>query len=138
MPPHLHPRSRSTMSLFTTTLAVSFLVVATPHFLPCPVDPRALADSPDPDALSGQPRKRRRRILKEETCNDIMSEERRKMKEAEECTIPKRECPVPKPGGLIGQVLGLSKTEEEEEQTSVTTEVQRARRKNTSADGEAS
>ncbi|KAK7187638.1 hypothetical protein PSPO01_06372 [Paraphaeosphaeria sporulosa] len=138
MPPHLHPRSRSTMSLFTTTLAVSFLVVATPHLLPCPVDPRALADSADPDALSGQPKRRRRRILKEETCNDIMGEERRKMKDVEEWAIPKRECPVPKPGGLIGQVLGLKKTEEEEEQISVTTQVQRARRKPTSADGEGS
>lgn len=126
------------MSLFTTTLAVSFLVVATPHLLPCPVDPRALADSPDPDALSGQPKRRRRRILKDETCNDIMSEERRKMKEAEEWATPKRECPVPKPGGLIGQVLGLKKAEEEEEQTSVTTQVQRARRKPTPADGEGS
>ncbi|KAF2451700.1 hypothetical protein P171DRAFT_10555 [Karstenula rhodostoma CBS 690.94] len=138
MPPHLHPRSRSTMSLFTTTLAVSFLVVATPHLLPCPVDPRALADSPDPDALSGQPRRRRRRIAKEETCNDIMSEERRKMKEAEEWATPKRECPVPKPGGLIGQVLGLKKTEDEDEETSVTTQVQRARRRPTSPDGERS
>jgi cytochrome c oxidase assembly factor 2 len=126
------------MSLFTTTLAVSFLVVATPHLLPCPVDPRTLADSQDPDALSGQPRRRRRRILKEETCNDTMSEERRKMKEAEEWATPKRECPVPKPGGLIGQVLGLKKAEEEEEQPSVTTQIQRARRKPTSEDGEGS
>lgn len=138
MPPHLHPRSRSTMSLFTTTLAVSFLVVATPHFLPCPVDPRALADSSDPDALSGQSKRRRRRIPKDETCNDVMSEERRKMKETEEWATPKRECPVPKPGGLIGQVLGLKKTEDEEEQTSVTVQVQRARRKTASADGEES
>lgn len=139
MPPHLHPRSRSTMSLFTTTLAVSFLVVATPHLLPCPVDPRALADSPDPDALSGQPRRRRRRVPKDETCNDIMSEERRKMKEAEEWATPKRECPVPKPGGLIGQVLGLKKGDEDgEQQPSITTQIQRARRKPTSASEEES
>ncbi|KAL1593269.1 hypothetical protein SLS60_010877 [Paraconiothyrium brasiliense] len=110
MPPHLHPRSH----------------------------PRTLADSSDPDALSGQPRRRRRKVPKDETCNDIMSEERRKIKEAEEWATPKRECPVPKPGGLIGQVLGLKKTEEEEEQPSITTQIQRARRKPRSMDEEGS
>ncbi|KAF1966114.1 hypothetical protein BU23DRAFT_603799 [Bimuria novae-zelandiae CBS 107.79] len=136
MPPHLHPRSRSTMSLFTTTLMVSFLVVATPHLLPCPVDPRTLADSPEPEALSGRPR-RRRRAPKEETCHEVMSEERRVTKEAGEWATPKRECPVPKPGGLIGQVLGLKKEEGEEvEQPSITTQIQRARRKPRSSDEE--
>ncbi|KAF2659170.1 hypothetical protein K491DRAFT_563072, partial [Lophiostoma macrostomum CBS 122681] len=108
MPPHLHPRSRMTTSLFTTTLAISFLVVATPHLLPCPVDRRALADSTDPEALSGK-RRRRRKVSEEETCNTVMSEERRKKAEREEWKAPKRECPVPKPGGLIGQVLGVKK-----------------------------
>ncbi|CAI6342130.1 unnamed protein product [Periconia digitata] len=132
MPPHLHPRSRMTMSLFTSTLMVSFLVVATPHFLPCPVDPRTLTDSASPDALSGEPRKRRRRrVPREETCNDVMSEERRKMQEAEEewTMSKKRECPVPKPGGLIGQVLGLKSHQQdgEDERPSVTTQVRTAR-----------
>ncbi|KAF1948875.1 hypothetical protein CC80DRAFT_482194 [Byssothecium circinans] len=132
MPPHLHPRSRMTMSLFTSTLMVSFVVVAAPHLLPCPVDPRTLADSADPDALSGEPRKRRRRrISREETCNDVMSEERRKVKEVDEWATPKREreCPVPKPGGLIGQVLGLKKESDgREEEDSVTRQVVRVRR----------
>lgn len=126
MPPHLHPRSRMTTSLFTTTLAISFLVVATPHLLPCPVDTRALADSADPEALSGK--RRRRRIPKDETCNDVMSEERRIKKQSEEWKSPKRECPVPKPGGLIGQVLGIKKENEEEEELSVTKEIERMRR----------
>ncbi|KAF2690449.1 hypothetical protein K458DRAFT_439411 [Lentithecium fluviatile CBS 122367] len=130
MPPHLHPRSRMTTSLFTTTLMVSFLVVATPHLLPCPVDPRALADSPNPDALSGEPRRRRRRrVPREETCNDVMSEERRKLNEADEWATPKRECPVPKPGGLIRQVLSLKKVADNvEEPPSVTKQVETARR----------
>ncbi|KAH8728587.1 hypothetical protein GQ44DRAFT_674905 [Phaeosphaeriaceae sp. PMI808] len=81
MPPHLHPRSRMTTSLFTTTLMISFLVVAAPHLLPCPVDPRTFADSADP---TSEARRARRR----------------------EKLAPKRECPVPKPGGLMGQVLG--------------------------------
>lgn len=116
MPPHLHPRSRSTISLFTTTLAISFLVVATPHLLPCPVDNRAFADS-NPDAFSGK--RRRRRVPTEETSNDAASEDRRmkleRQRRDEEWRVPKRECPVPKPGGLIGQVLGIKKEEDEEE-----------------------
>src|SRR4051794_14607305 len=109
MPPHLHPRSRMTTSLFTTTLMVSFIVVAAPHIIPCPVDPRTLADSADP---TGKIRPRRRRKpLEEETCNNVMSEERRKRAEFEERLRPKRECPVPKPGGLIGQVLGVQANE---------------------------
>ncbi|KAF2871740.1 hypothetical protein BDV95DRAFT_572693 [Massariosphaeria phaeospora] len=133
MPPHLHPRSRMTTSLFTTTLMVSFLVVATPHLLPCPVDPRTLADSADPDALSGQPRRRRRRRVpreepetETETCNAVMSEERGKRREAEdEWVAPKRECPVPKPSGLIAQVLGVRK--DGQEKGEVVKEVERAR-----------
>jgi cytochrome c oxidase assembly factor 2 len=114
-----------TTSLFTTTLMVSFLVVAAPHLIPCPVDPRTLADSPDP---TGENRRRRRRRLPEdETCNDIMSDERRKRKLLEEKLAPKRECPVPKPGGLIGQVLGL-KEEKDEDRPSITSRVERARK----------
>jgi cytochrome c oxidase assembly factor 2 len=103
-----------TTSLFTTTLMVSFLVVAAPHLIPCPVDPRTLTDSADP---TGQNRRRRRRKLpEEETCNDVMSEERRRMQLVEEKLAAKRECPVPKPGGLIGQVLGVQNEEDQEVQ----------------------
>jgi cytochrome c oxidase assembly factor 2 len=123
-----------TTSLFTTTLAISFLVVATPHLLPCPVDNRAFADS-NPDAFSG--RRRRRMVPKEETCNDITSEERKQKLERqrrdEEWRAPKRECPVPKPGGLIGQVLGIKK--EEDEEPSLQSQLNIVRR-NTRANGE--
>jgi cytochrome c oxidase assembly factor 2 len=118
-----------TTSLFTTTLALSFLVVATPHLLPCPVDRRVLADSADPEALR---RKRRRtKVDTEETCNDVMGEERmRKRLEQEEWAVPKRECPVPKPGGLIGQVLGVKKGDEGE--PSVQSELERLRKNGSS------
>ncbi|KAH6631775.1 hypothetical protein F5144DRAFT_602557 [Chaetomium tenue] len=46
-PPHLHPRSRMTSSLFATTVLASFLVVALPHILPCPAPRRAYADGGD-------------------------------------------------------------------------------------------
>ncbi|KAH7068954.1 hypothetical protein BKA63DRAFT_98449 [Paraphoma chrysanthemicola] len=132
MPPHLHPRSRMTTSLFTTTLMVSFLVVAAPHLIPCPVDPRTLADSPDP---TGENRRRRRRRLPEdETCNDVMGEERRKRKLLEEKLSPKRECPVPKPGGLIGQVLGLKDKTEDDERPSIRSRVEKARKESQSKD----
>ncbi|KAF1831004.1 hypothetical protein BDW02DRAFT_633200 [Decorospora gaudefroyi] len=111
MPPHLHPRSRMTTSLFTTTLMVSFFVVAAPHIIPCPVDPRTHADSADPTK-----RRRRRRVPEDDTCNDVMNEERRRRRLLEERLAAKRECPVPKPGGLIGQVLGVKNEEEDTEE----------------------
>ena len=43
-PPHLHPRSRTTSSLFATTLVLSFFVVGLPHILPCPAPRTVLAD----------------------------------------------------------------------------------------------
>ncbi|KAL6710152.1 hypothetical protein ACN47E_009943 [Coniothyrium glycines] len=124
MPPHLHPRSRMTTSLFTTTLMVSFIVVAAPHLLPCPVDPRLLADASDP---TGQNRRRRvRKGPDDDTCNNVMSEEQHRRVRVEEKLSPPRECPVPKPGGLIGQVLGLKDEEKEEEHMSILKRVEKA------------
>jgi cytochrome c oxidase assembly factor 2 len=105
---------------------VSFLVVAAPHLIPCPVDPRTLADSPDP---TGQiRRRRRRRISEEDTCDDGMSEEKIRRKQLEDKLAPKRECPVPKPGGLIGQVLGWKGENEDVDKLSITNRVEMARR----------
>jgi cytochrome c oxidase assembly factor 2 len=115
MPPHLHPRSRLTSSLFATTLFASFFVVALPHVLPCPA-PRVLyADDGTPI-----PRKRRRRPA---VCLNENNENRNEEKDvlgsgAEEVEvegenmeggkrIAKRECPVPKPPGILGEILGF-------------------------------
>lgn len=66
-------------------------------------------------------------MVTEETCNDVMGEERRRKRlEKEEWAAPKRECPVPKPGGLIGQVLGVKKGDEEE--LSVQAELERLKK----------
>lgn len=124
MPPHMHPRSRMTASLFTTTLMVSFLVVAAPHLVPCPVDPRTLNDSADPTK-----RRRRRRPVESEEGTEgegLSDDVRRKL--LEERLNPKRECPIPKPGGLVGQVLGMSRKDEGREEGSVTSQVERLRR----------
>jgi cytochrome c oxidase assembly factor 2 len=101
MPPILHPRSKSTSTLFTGTLAVSFLVVGLPHLLPCPANPRQFADTIEgPD---GQPMRRRRK-------RKVVAEEGKEADEARKEALAernKRECPVPKPGGLMGRVMGF-------------------------------
>lgn len=101
MPPHLHPRSRATMSIFTGTLAVSFLVVGMPHLLPCPVPHQAFAEGELPDEMKR--RRRRRKPINGESGVD-QSEQDLMLERT-------RECPVPKPGGLVGQVLGFEKRE---------------------------
>ncbi|KAE9371165.1 hypothetical protein N431DRAFT_483744 [Stipitochalara longipes BDJ] len=121
MPPHLHPRSRLTSSLFATTLFASFFVVALPHVLPCPA-PRVLyADDGTPI-----PRKRRRRPplcpsdSEAEGCEAddgpkrdcVVAEEGVEGEDADmngqgEKRVLKRECPVPKPGGIVGEILGF-------------------------------
>ncbi|KAF4551507.1 Hypothetical protein D9617_13g100070 [Elsinoe fawcettii] len=96
MPPYLHPRSRSTSTLFTGCLAVSFLVVGMPHLLPCPVDRRQFTENGE------VVRKRRRKSQPTEDAPNMI-----KSNEHEEAS--KKECPVPKPRGFIGQLLGFKK-----------------------------
>jgi cytochrome c oxidase assembly factor 2 len=108
MPPHLHPRSRLTSSLFATTLFASFFVVALPHVLPCPA-PRVLyADDGTPI-----PRRKRRKPAicgtdEEGESKDALVEEGEETEGMEGGKRQlKRECPVPKPGGLVGEILGF-------------------------------
>ncbi|KAH8678706.1 hypothetical protein BGZ60DRAFT_249137 [Tricladium varicosporioides] len=121
MPPHLHPRSRLTSSLFATTLFASFFVVALPHALPCPAPRIAYADGEMPDGAT--PRRRRRRRCegnKTEPLKDIAATE----EGGDDCegsveTLgmlrkPKRECPVPKPRGLVGEILGFKSSSTDE------------------------
>lgn len=117
MPPHLHPRSRLTSSLFATTLFASFFVVALPHVLPCPAPRVAFADSDSEGSCPPGKRRRRRKVVVEKVegegadgldgdfkgvLNGDGDEGLRKVK---------RECPVPKPGGLVGEILGFGKRE---------------------------
>jgi cytochrome c oxidase assembly factor 2 len=51
-----------------------------------------------------------------------------KKKQLEDKLNPKRECPIPKPGGLIGQVLGLKEAGEDVEKISIRSRVENARR----------
>lgn len=120
MPPHLHPRSTYTSSLFATTLFASFFVVALPHVLPCPAPRVAYADanpnsnsngqSSDGESKQPQRRRRKRRCVPEDEANGTpttTTPSGEVDRDANGIMMRKRECPVPKPPGLIGEILGL-------------------------------
>ena len=112
MTPHLHPRSRMTTSLFGTTLLVSFAVVSVPHILPCPAPRVRLADAEleteghrgkrrRPEMQTGQDNIEDREGNQTIVSTAIPDEEIRKMRQLG------HECPVPKPSGFIGRILGF-------------------------------
>ena len=100
-----------TSSLFATTIAASFFVVALPHILPCPAPRRALADGEMPEK-----RRRRRKSEGVEGSTTTISEDgivqfqgqpaESGIKKTSQ-TSAARECPVPKPGGILGEWLGF-------------------------------
>ncbi|KAH8681343.1 hypothetical protein BX600DRAFT_505046 [Xylariales sp. PMI_506] len=107
MPPHLHPRSRMTSSLFATTVVASFFVVALPHMLPCPAPRVKLADS---DITADGTRRRRRRRPEPAEVKDGIAQFESSNEDFDRIAngdSPKRECPVPKPGGVIGELMGF-------------------------------
>lgn len=124
MPPHLHPRSRSTTGLFAGTLLASLLVVGMPHLFPCPAPRRTLADSEMMVTADGQQvpriRRRRRKDIESDTdgprpenptpsgaVDDDVSTFFEMEEEAQKLTRVTRECPVPKPKGFLGELLGF-------------------------------
>lgn len=139
MPPHLHPRSRSTMSLFTATLLASFFIVGLPHLFPCPAPRKAYADSVTvmtPDGPQQRVRRRRRKVRDEHDQQDRtetsktaatptpttvgsgatqrelaeeVTEFREMEEEAKRVSKLHRECPVPKPRGIIGDLFGVAR-----------------------------
>ncbi|MCJ1250885.1 hypothetical protein MMC30_008113 [Trapelia coarctata] len=116
MPPHLHPRSRLTTSLFGTTLLVSFLVVGMPHILPCPAPRIEFADTEMTE--DGRRRRRRRRSNSGENVDMKGEKLDTTMEMADEKAMLARkahQCPVPKPTGLIGQVLGFGSDKRDRE-----------------------
>ncbi|KAI1335453.1 hypothetical protein F5Y15DRAFT_250081 [Xylariaceae sp. FL0016] len=167
MPPHLHPRSRMTSSLFATTLVASFLVVGLPHILPCPAPHVAYADSVTlgPEGTPQRQRRRRRQQQSPVPCSqdpestpaaqpvprsevrvtDGMAQFPSSSSsspsstgstgsgsisggasgtEGEGDAIPvpalrrrERECPVPKPGGVIGELMGFKSSQASGDET---------------------
>lgn len=134
MRPHLHPRSTATSTLFAGTLLASFVVVAIPHLVPCP-HPRGKGHFDTEIRLdeNGKPiRRGRKSIRKAEAETETETETKTKTKQAgsmqmqkslqdeaamfkklqEEAKVLKtesqdRECPVPKPRGALGRLLGF-------------------------------
>jgi cytochrome c oxidase assembly factor 2 len=150
MPPHLHPRSRTTSSLFLTTVFASFVVVALPHLLPCPAPKSvAFADGVMEYVDDNGQRRVRRRKRRPEGSPTIQAASNREnhpfyqrypgateVKDGVvqfgagdddgvmETRTVKRECPVPKPSGVIGELLGFKpKAEGEEEMPRTKVEV---------------
>jgi len=116
MPPHLHPRSLTTTSLLGTTLLVSFLVVGMPHIIPCPAPRLAFAEGEQISiSEEGGGRRRRRRRKADQGQEESISEEESVtvLDQRKESIKKARECPVPKPMGIIGSLLGSGKGEEE-------------------------
>ena len=104
-----------TSSLFATTVIASFFVVALPHVLPCPAPRVVLADGEMPDGATRRKRRRRPNITERqdgivqfnatsESDDDVATESR----------FSKRECPVPKPTGLLGELLGFKRGDDDE------------------------
>jgi len=131
MPPHLHPRSRSTASLFATTLLASLVVVGLPHVFPCPAPRRTLADSEMTVTADGQQvqriRRRRRKdaemLDRENTsfpttqpADEEVSTFFQMEAEAEKLEHVRRQCPVPKPSGVLGDLLGFSNQKDTSQQ----------------------
>jgi hypothetical protein len=137
MPPHLHPRSTATSTLFAGTLLASFVVVAIPHVFPCP-RPRtgAAADIGAAEIIydaAGKPVQRivrksidgagvekgkdgKRVIVGEGKAEATKLEQEaalfREM-QAEAAMLEKRnaaarECPVPKPRTLLERLMSFS------------------------------
>ena len=66
--------------------------------MPCPVDRRQFADSAE------GPRRRRKRNPDDADEGEVVEGQSGKKE---------RECPVPKPGGLVGQMMGFDHQEKE-------------------------
>ncbi|KAL8399977.1 hypothetical protein RB594_000400 [Gaeumannomyces avenae] len=117
-PPHLHPRSRMTSSLFMTTVFASFFVVALPHVLPCPAPRKAFLDGEVSVDANGR-RRRRRKPQDPEVKDGIVQFDVMnapvESSPAEPAAATRRECPVPKPGGVVGELLGFRKSSASEQ-----------------------
>lgn len=75
-----------------------------PHLLPCPVDRRAFSDSgPDPSK-----RRKKSDTARPPNHQDVVDKSADTEESADALSdTRRRECPVPKPGGMIGQIMGF-------------------------------
>lgn len=117
------------MSLFAGTLIASFVVVGLPHLFPCPAPRRTFADSEMRTTADGQQIQRiRRRRRQEENTRELKGQEPpaateeevdsflELQQEAHRLANSRRECPVPKPRGKLGEMLGFKSPGDEQQQ----------------------
>lgn len=98
-----------TSSIFATTVVATFVVVALPHALPCPAPRVAYADG---ETLVDENGRRRRRRAHPVDVKDGVAQFERSSEEAGRSMAEgraQRQCPVPKPGGILGEMLGFHK-----------------------------
>ncbi|KUI56899.1 hypothetical protein VP1G_04209 [Cytospora mali] len=99
-----------TSSLFATTMFASFFVVALPHLLPCPAPRVTYADGEIIEDENGRRRRRRRPQAQEAEAKDgvvqLHSVTQADLIE-QQVKRGRHECPVPKPGGKLGELLGF-------------------------------
>lgn len=136
MPSHLHPRSTATSALFAGTLLASFAVVAVPHIWPCPRPRIAYMDSEIIIDEHGRAMRRVRKgkktdnVTEQEAADLVKNNTSRsharphakgntmedeaailRQLQAEAAILQqdnaRRECPIPKPKGVLGRVLGF-------------------------------
>ncbi|ETN41913.1 uncharacterized protein HMPREF1541_03852 [Cyphellophora europaea CBS 101466] len=112
MPPHLHPRSTATSTLFAGTLLASFVVVGIPHVFPCPRPRRQYLDAdgklqPDVEEPSKPARAEKSGSSREAVIQKEAAILRMLQEEARQLEQQARECPVPKPKGWVGRMLGF-------------------------------
>lgn len=106
-----------TSSIFVTTLLASFAVVTLPHILPCPAPRVAYTEG---EVCPDGKRRRRRKCAPEVATDGLVKEGKPCQPSAAVCggedlevidgTREKRECPIPKPGGVVGKMLGFTGT----------------------------
>lgn len=113
MPPHLHPKSRMTSSIFATTVVASFFVVGLPHVLPCPVPAARYADGEIMVDENGKRRVWRRRDAPEVKDGIVQFNQTDDEGSESMADTAKRACPLPKPGGMLGEWLGFHKDDGE-------------------------
>ncbi|RMZ87177.1 hypothetical protein DV736_g5606, partial [Chaetothyriales sp. CBS 134916] len=126
MPPHLHPRSAATSTLFAGTLLASFIVVGIPHVFPCPRPRRSYADSQDmaTDERKASTRTEQAIVQTKQEGARLIGKNgqdgsvainheaalfRQLQHEAAVLDKQAHECPLPKPTGWLGHILGFEK-----------------------------
>lgn len=83
-----------------------------PHMLPCPVPAKRYADGDVVVDENGRRRRFRARERAEESRSGIV-QFGADVEDAPGSSSARRECPVPKPGGILGEWLGFHKGDDD-------------------------